>query len=100
MINPLKIQLDITDYNLLVLNDLMRLFIIQLTTQILFKMNNESTILFSKIFIESTLFILLGVLVYWLIFNHLIIFTNNENGNINGNINDYYQSVYINHLKS
>lgn len=96
MINPLKFQLDITDYNLLVLNDLMRLFIIQLTSQILFKMNNESTILFSKIFIESTLFILLGVLVYWLIFNHLIIFTNKENENIN----DYYQSVYVNDLKS
>ena len=91
MINPLKLHLDISDYNLLVLNDFMRLFIIQLTSQVLFKLSHDSTELFSQIFIESTLFILLGVLVYWLVFNHLLVFTNKETIKQD----DYYQSVYV-----
>lgn len=92
MIEPYKFNINTSDYNLLVLNDFMRLFVIQFTSQILFKLNNESCELFSKIFIESTLFILLGVLVYWLVFNHLLVFTNKED---NDNINNYYQSVYV-----
>lgn len=92
MIEPYKFNIDISDYNLLVLNDFMRLFIIQFTSQILFKINNESCELFSKIFIESTLFILLGVLVYWLVFNHLIVFTNKEDII---DMDNYYQSVYV-----
>lgn len=92
MIEPYKLNINISDYNLLVLNDFMRLFVIQFTSQILFKLNNESCELFSKIFIESTLFILLGVLVYWLIFNHLLVFTNKED---NVTTDNYYQSVYV-----
>ncbi len=89
--NPLTIKLDISDYNILVLNDFMRLFIIQLVSQVLFKLNNNSVELFSKVFIETTLFILLGVLVYWLIFNYIVIFTNKDKNMID----DYYQSNYI-----
>jgi len=91
MINPLKVQLDISDYNLLAFNDFMRLFIIQLTSQILFTINHNSSELFSSIFIESTLFILLGVLVYWLVFNHLVVFTNKKEVKQE----DYYQSIYV-----
>ena len=89
--NPLTIKLDISDYNILVLNDCMRLFIIQLVSQVLFKLNNNSVELFSKIFIETTLFILLGVLVYWLIFNYIVVFTNKDKNSID----NYYQSNYI-----
>ncbi len=89
--NPLTIKLDISDYNILVLNDFMRLFIIQLVSQVLFKLNNNSVELFSKIFIETTLFILLGVLVYWLIFNYIVVFTNKDKNSID----NYYQSNYI-----
>jgi hypothetical protein len=89
--NPLTIKLDISDYNILVLNDFMRLFIIQLVSQVLFKLNNNSVELFSKIFIETTLFILLGVLVYWLIFNYIVVFTNKDKKSID----NYYQSNYI-----
>lgn len=96
MLNPFKVYLDISDYNLLVLNDFMRLFIIQLTSQILFKLSHDSTELLSRIFIESTLFISLGVLVYWLLFNHLIVFTNNsESSNKSKFMDTYYQSNYV-----
>ena len=45
------IEIDIGDYNLLALNDFMRLFIIQLTSQVLFYVTRGNTELFSTIFI-------------------------------------------------
>ena len=74
-----SVNLDISDYNLLILNDFMRLFIIQLTAQILFYLSRNNIELFSQVFIETTLFILSGVLVYWLVFNQLVTFQNKSN---------------------
>lgn len=87
-------HLNISDYQLVVANDVMRLFIIQLTSQILFTVSRDSSELFSQVFLESTLFILLGVLVYWLVFNHFITFTNKEASD-EVSIDNYYQSVSI-----
>lgn len=87
------IKLDISDYNILVLNDVMRMFIIQLVVQILFVLRHDDVELFSNVFLENTLFILLGVFVYWVIFNNVIIFTNKTSDN-NIDMNDYYQNVY------
>ena len=91
MINPFyTIELDINDYNLLALNDFMRLFIIQITSQILYYVTRGNVELFSAIFIEATTYILLGVLAYWLLFNNLVIFKNKKD------VKDesYYQHVY------
>ena len=65
------IKLDISEYNLVALNDFMRLFIIQLISQVLFSLNHN-TELFSSVFIETTLYILVGVVAYWLLFNNFI----------------------------
>jgi len=91
MINPFyTIELDMNDYNLLALNDFMRLFIIQFTAQVLYCVTRGNVELFSLIFIETTTYLLVGVLAYWLVFNNLVIFKNNKD------IKDssYYQHVY------
>ena len=88
-----SIHLDMDDYNLVALNDIMRMFIIQLVVQVLFVLRNDKVELFSMIFLENTLFIMLGVLIYWIVFNNVIVFTNKE-GQDTSTLNDYYQNVY------
>ena len=53
------IELDTSHYNLLILNDLARMFIIQLVVQVLFFLRHDNLELFSVKFFEVTLFILL-----------------------------------------
>ena len=86
-----KIHLDMDDYDILVINDLMRMFIIQLVVQVLFFLRHDKLELFSMVFIEQTLFILLGIVVYWIIFNNVIVFTNKDEPKLS----DYYQNSYV-----
>ena len=81
-------QNDISDYNIIALNDTIRMLVIQVVVQILFVLRNPEVELLSNIFIENTLFIILGIMVYWLIFNHVIIFKNK------GNTNTFFQKIY------
>ena len=86
-----NIHLDIDDYDILVINDLMRMVIIQLVVQVLFFLRHDKLELFSMVFIEQTLFILLGIVVYWIIFNNVIVFTNKDEPKLS----DYYQNSYV-----
>ena len=88
-----SMHLDMDDYNLVALNDIMRMFIIQLVVQVLFFLRNDKVELFSTVFLENTLFILLGVLIYWIVFNNVVVFTNKESKDAS-TLNDYYQNVY------
>ena len=47
--------------------DIIRTITIQLIVQILFTMNNPSVSLFSTTFIQTTLFLILGVILFWLV---------------------------------
>ena len=85
-----EFNLDLSDYNILALNDTIRMLVIQIVVQILFVLRNPEVDLLSNIFIENTLFIILGVMVYWLLFNHVIVFKNKDIVNKS----DYYQDVY------
>ena len=87
-----KIKLDISDYNLLALNDIARMFIIQFVVQILFFLKNDKVELFSIVFIENTLFILVGVFIYWIVFNNVILFTNKDTEKVT--MDNYYQKIY------
>ena len=91
--NIFRIKLDINDYSLLALNDMVRMAIIQIVVQILFFLRHDNVELFSTVFLENTLFIVMGVFIYWIIFNNLVIFTNKTDDN-KLDINDYYQNVY------
>ena len=90
------IHLDISDYQLKILNDIMRMFILQMAVQVFMYLRHDGIELFSQTFIENTLFILLGLFVYWMIFNNLIVVSNKPDESIQ--LSNYYQSSY-NHLK-
>ena len=83
-----RIELDIDDNALIMINDLSRMFIMQVVVQSLFYLRHDSTELLSDIFIENLLFILLGLFVYWFVFNRLVTF---DNGNKDEHDN-YHQS--------
>ena len=91
--NIFRIKLDINDYSLLALNDMVRMAIIQIVVQILFFLRHDNVELFSAVFLENTLFIVMGIFIYWIIFNNLVIFTNKTDDK-KLDINDYYQNVY------
>jgi len=89
------ILLDTDNYNILIINDLMRMLIIQVVVQTLVFLRHDNLELFSTLFIENTLFILAGILIYWLVFNNIVVFTNKENKADNNNkLEDYYQNIY------
>lgn len=88
-----EIELDTSQYNLVALNDTLRMLVIQVVVQILFVLRNPEVELLSNIFIENTLFILLGVMVYWLVFNHVIHFKTKDSKH---EIKNHYQSIYSN----
>ena len=83
-----EIDVDISDYNIIALNDTIRMLVIQVVVQILFVLRNPEVELLSNIFIENTLFIILGIMVYWLLFNHVIIFKNKGDNNV------FFQKIY------
>jgi len=83
-----EINLNLSDYNVIALNDTLRMLVIQIVVQILFVLRNPEIEFFSNIFIENTLFIILGVMVYWLIFNNIITFKNDKLNEI------YFQKIY------
>jgi hypothetical protein len=89
----ISIPLDIDKYTLITINDILRMFVIQVVAQVLFSFKNDSD-LFTGIFIENTLFLLLGVIVYWFVFNNLLVFTSNEDKDKSIKNLSYYQNIY------
>jgi len=88
-----ELEIDTSQYNLVAINDTLRMLVIQVVVQVLFVLRNPEVELLSNIFIENTLFILLGVMVYWLVFNHIIHFKIKDSNN---QLKNYYQSIYSN----
>ena len=86
------VELNISNYHLLVMRDLLRMFTLQAVVQILFFLRHGDIELFSSFFVENTLFILLGLIVYWYGVNHLVRFTNEKLDKDNLH---YYQSILI-----
>ena len=89
-----EIEIDTSQYNLIALNDTIRMLVIQVIVQILFIVRNPEVELLSNIFIENTLFIILGVMVYWLVFNHIIHFKKKETNETKEIKHNYYQTIY------
>ena len=87
----IEIEIDTSQYNLVALNDTLRMLVIQVVVQVLFVLRNPGVELLSNIFIENTLFILLGIILYWLVFNHIIHFKGKDEPN---NLGNHYQTVY------
>ena len=67
-----RIELDVDNNTITMINDLTRMFIMQVVVQIMFYLRNDNVELWSNIFLENLLFILLGLFVYWFVFNRLL----------------------------
>lgn len=67
-------QIDIDEQYIPMLNDIVRISVIQIIAQILFSITRkESTFhLFSDVFLQTILFLLLGVLFYWLVITKVV----------------------------
>lgn len=89
--------IDVDDYTLVMINDILRLFIIQVSVQIMFFMKNDTIELFSSVFIENLLFILLGVFIYWFVFNKVFKVTNKSSESNDSDKQEtlrHYQEIY------
>ena len=73
-----KIELDVDNNTIIMINDLSRMFVMQVVFQIMFYLRNDNVELWSNIFLENLLFILLGLFIYWFVFNRFVIFNNKE----------------------
>lgn len=69
-----RFNLNIDKEYIPMINDIIRLSVIQLVAQLLFFMTNPSkNPLFSDIFIQTLFYLLIGIVVYWLIIRKIII---------------------------
>lgn len=85
-------NLNLSDYEIIAINDLLRMFTLQVVVQVLFYMRNEKLELFSLSFIENTLFILLGLIVYWFVVNKFIVISNKKDNS--RPVTNYFQNNY------
>lgn len=67
-----EIILDVDEDIINMIYDIIRLVTLQVITQCLFCMNNKEISLFNSHFIETLLFLCLGVVFYWLIVKKLL----------------------------
>ena len=68
-----KFDLDIDKEYIPAINDIIRMFIIQLVVNIMFYVSNpKENALLNETFLETLLYILLGVMTYWLIIRKLV----------------------------
>ena len=83
------VQLGLGNYEIIVMNDFFRMFVMQFFSQFLYSQMNNVEFLSSE-FIENTSYILLSIFVYWLVFNRMIYFTSkNKHDNYVSNLPQY-----------
>ena len=79
--NKYNIFLNINQKYIPMINDMLRMFTIQLVTQLLISLTNPSIKLFNAVFIKTTFFILSGVMVYWAVIKELFTIKTYSNDN-------------------
>lgn len=68
-----KLRLNVDPEYIPIINDMMRMFVIQFVVNFMFYISNPvANPLFNEMFLETLLYILLGVMSYWLIVKKLI----------------------------
>ena len=66
-----EINLDVDDEMIEMGYDIMRIVTIQIITQALFCMNNKEIRFFNETFIQTVLFLCIGIIFYWLIIKNI-----------------------------
>jgi hypothetical protein len=83
-----EISIDTNSYNIIIINDFLRMFVIQVFSQFMYShINNQEFLSYS--FLENTSYILLSILVYWLVFNKILYFTGKNSDNYDSNLPHY-----------
>jgi hypothetical protein len=68
-----EVPLSISSEYFPMINDLFRMGIIQIVTQLMFYFSNPlENPFWSPMFVQTVVFLLIGVLAYWLVFRHII----------------------------
>ena len=73
-----KFNISINKKNKHMINDIIRMVTIQVITQFLFVMNNNSVSFFNMTFFKTTIFICLSIVIYWLIIRRLFNFDDKD----------------------
>ena len=73
-----KFNISINKKNKHMINDIIRMVTIQVMTQFLFVMNNNSVSFFNMTFFKTTIFICLSIVIYWLIIRRLFNFDDKD----------------------
>ena len=73
-----KFNISINKKNKHMINDIIRMVTIQVMTQFLFVINNNSVSFFNMTFFKTTIFICLSIVIYWLIIRRLFNFDDKD----------------------
>jgi len=79
-----KFNISINKKNKHMINDIIRMVTIQVMTQFLFVMNNNSVSFFNMTFFKTTIFICLSIVIYWLIIRRLFNFDDKDDKDTDG----------------
>ena len=73
-----KIDLDVDQNVIYMIYDIMRIVTIQVITHVMVCLNNSSIYFLNTIFIQTTIFLCISVMTYWLIIHKLFTFENKK----------------------
>ena len=73
LVSLFNIELNIDKEYIPLINDVIRMFIIQVVAHALFVVNNKNVGFFDKNFLQMLIFILLGIATYWMIVRKIVI---------------------------
>lgn len=71
-----NIQLKFDDDIIHMIYDIVKFSIIQITTHLLFCIDNQSVSIFNHVFIKTIVFINFGLMIFWLLFRKIVRITN------------------------
>ena len=83
-----NLDLDVDNYEMIIINDFFRMFTIQFISQFAYSFFNNVEFLSSS-FLENTSYILLSIIFYWLVFNRVISFNKKDSINYDSNLPHY-----------
>lgn len=83
-----NLDLDVDNYEMIIINDFFRMFTIQFISQFAYSFFNNVEFLSSS-FLENTSYILVSILFYWLVFNRVISFNTKDSKNYDSNLPHY-----------
>ena len=71
--------IEIEDENIDMIYDVLRLITLQCITQIMFCLNNPGMSFFNSVFIQTVIYLSIGVIFYWLVIRKLLKIKNKDN---------------------